>query len=242
MAKRTTQVFIGNLGNDGDKEEIKDLFGIFGPVRNVWLSRNPPGFGFVEYAYAHDASEACLYLDGKMICGRRVRVELSRYDLSRQSDATKDRNSPSESERSKDRSSKKSHEQRDHNRQSVSEFSREESTPLTAEKSSPTPVSERSSTPVCVSQRSPTPVHASERSSTLSPSRMLTVLDECAYSDVDSDQSSPGHVVDQYIAETEDCGVRKRSLSESCSQSSTSLADQHVKRLCSDERDEKVSE
>merc|ERR1711934_1140548 len=44
------KVYIGNLGNNASKYEIEDAFGKYGPLRNVWVARNPPGFAFVEFA------------------------------------------------------------------------------------------------------------------------------------------------------------------------------------------------
>ena len=43
------KVYIGNLGNNASKYEIEDAFGKYGPLRNVWVARNPPGFAFVEF-------------------------------------------------------------------------------------------------------------------------------------------------------------------------------------------------
>ncbi|KAG7272940.1 hypothetical protein CRUP_020183, partial [Coryphaenoides rupestris] len=54
------KVYVGNLGNNGNKTELERAFGYYGPLRSVWVARNPPGFAFVEN-----------------MCGCRVRVELS---------------------------------------------------------------------------------------------------------------------------------------------------------------------
>ncbi|GFQ68325.1 hypothetical protein TNCT_586591 [Trichonephila clavata] len=71
------KVYVGDLGNCGTKHEIEDAFSYYGPLRNVWVARNPPGFAFVEFEDSRDARDAVRGLDGKLICGRRVRVELS---------------------------------------------------------------------------------------------------------------------------------------------------------------------
>ncbi|XP_077582900.1 serine/arginine-rich splicing factor 3a [Stigmatopora nigra] len=71
------KVYVGNLGNNGNKAELESAFGYFGPLRSVWVARNPPGFAFVEFEDPRDASDAVRELDGRNMCGCRVRVELS---------------------------------------------------------------------------------------------------------------------------------------------------------------------
>uniref|UniRef100_A0A3P8T239 Serine and arginine rich splicing factor 3a n=1 Tax=Amphiprion percula TaxID=161767 RepID=A0A3P8T239_AMPPE len=70
-------VYVGNLGNNGNKTELERAFGYYGPLRSVWVARNPPGFAFVEFEDPRDASDAVRELDGRNMCGCRVRVELS---------------------------------------------------------------------------------------------------------------------------------------------------------------------
>jgi hypothetical protein len=43
------KVYVGNLGNHADKYELEDSFSKYGPVKSVWVARNPPGFAFVEF-------------------------------------------------------------------------------------------------------------------------------------------------------------------------------------------------
>lgn len=68
---------MGNLGNNGNKTELERAFGYYGPLRSVWVARNPPGFAFVEFEDPRDAADAVRELDGRTLCGCRVRVELS---------------------------------------------------------------------------------------------------------------------------------------------------------------------
>ncbi|CAF2452358.1 unnamed protein product [Rotaria sp. Silwood2] len=73
----TITVFLGDLSRDATKEEVEKTFSYYGKLRNVWLSRSPWGYGFIDFEDQRDAADAVKALDGKMICGSRVRVEFS---------------------------------------------------------------------------------------------------------------------------------------------------------------------
>lgn len=74
---RTTKVYVGNLPHDARKEELEHEFSRYGKLQDVWVARNPPGFAFVEFYDERDAKDACDDLDGRTLCGARVRVEIS---------------------------------------------------------------------------------------------------------------------------------------------------------------------
>lgn len=76
------KVYIGDLGSNASKVDIEDAFSAYGRLTSVWVARNPPGFAFVEFEDARDADDAVRALDGRTICGRRVRVELSNHGRS----------------------------------------------------------------------------------------------------------------------------------------------------------------
>lgn len=59
------KVYVGNLGNNGNKTELESAFGYYGPLRSVWVARNPPGFAFVEFEDPRDANDAVKELDGR---------------------------------------------------------------------------------------------------------------------------------------------------------------------------------
>nr|CAD7197199.1 unnamed protein product [Timema douglasi] len=71
------KVYVGNLGSSASKHEIESAFSKYGPLRNVWVARNPSGFAFVEFEDPRDAEDAVRGLDGTRLCGTRVRVEMS---------------------------------------------------------------------------------------------------------------------------------------------------------------------
>ncbi|KRX94437.1 Serine/arginine-rich splicing factor 3, partial [Trichinella pseudospiralis] len=71
------KVYVGGLPERASRGELEEIFGRFGPLRNVWVARRPWGFAFVEFEDARDAIDAVRQLDGSRMCGVRARVELS---------------------------------------------------------------------------------------------------------------------------------------------------------------------
>ncbi|RWS23846.1 RNA-binding-like protein 3 [Leptotrombidium deliense] len=71
------KVYIGNLSDNCSKIDVETSFSKYGPLKNVWVARNPPGFAFVEFEDTRDAEDAVRGLDGTRIGGSRVRVEMS---------------------------------------------------------------------------------------------------------------------------------------------------------------------
>ncbi len=79
MAKK---LYVGNLPYTATEDEIRRLFGEFGPVESVQLitdrdTGRPRGFGFVEMN-DDAASEAISALDGYNFDGRNLRVNEAR--------------------------------------------------------------------------------------------------------------------------------------------------------------------
>lgn len=58
------KVYVGNLQDNCLKSEVENAFAKFGPLKNVWVARNPPGFAFVEFEDSRDAEDAVRALDG----------------------------------------------------------------------------------------------------------------------------------------------------------------------------------
>jgi len=66
------KIYVGGLRDDANSRyDLEDAFAKYGPVRNVWVARRPPGFAFVEMEDPRDAEDACKSLDGTRICGSR---------------------------------------------------------------------------------------------------------------------------------------------------------------------------
>ena len=58
------KVYVGNLDPGCHKDEVSDAFSRFGPLADIWVARNPPGFAFVVFEDSRDAEDACRALDG----------------------------------------------------------------------------------------------------------------------------------------------------------------------------------
>jgi len=65
------KIYIGGLRDDANRYDLEDAFAKYGPVRDVWVARRPPGFAFVEMEDARDAEDAARGLDGTRVCGSR---------------------------------------------------------------------------------------------------------------------------------------------------------------------------
>merc|ERR1711922_134838 len=94
-------IFIGGLRDDANKYDIEDTFSKYGRVRDVWVSRKPPGFAFVEMEDPRDAEDAVRGIDGTRVCGSRVKVEMNnggkKRDRSRSRGGGRDRRQRSRS-------------------------------------------------------------------------------------------------------------------------------------------------
>lgn len=44
----SAQIWVGGLGEEGTRLELEDAFEKIGPVKNIWLAKNPPSFAFIE--------------------------------------------------------------------------------------------------------------------------------------------------------------------------------------------------
>ncbi|XP_070563518.1 serine/arginine-rich splicing factor 7-like isoform X6 [Ptychodera flava] len=73
-----TRVYCGDLGIDCSRREIEKAFSKYGKLGEVWVARNPPCFAFIVFLKREDAEEAIRDMDGRMLCGGRVRVSLAR--------------------------------------------------------------------------------------------------------------------------------------------------------------------
>ena len=52
------QVWVGGLGEEGTRLELEEAFEKIGPVKNIWLAKNPPSFAFIEMEVGEELSSA----------------------------------------------------------------------------------------------------------------------------------------------------------------------------------------
>lgn len=72
------RVYVGDLGDQGSRSELERVFSRYGRITEAWVARNPPGFAFVFFEDYHEAENACAALDGKTVCGVRIRAEIAK--------------------------------------------------------------------------------------------------------------------------------------------------------------------
>ncbi len=80
MSKR---IYVGNLPFSATEDEVRELFGEFGPVESVHLvtdrdSGRPRGFGFVEMETEEGAAAAISALNGREMDGRNLNIAEAR--------------------------------------------------------------------------------------------------------------------------------------------------------------------
>ncbi|KAI7839726.1 hypothetical protein COHA_006530 [Chlorella ohadii] len=59
------KLWVGNLPPGIPDRDVEEAFSKYGVLRNCWVARKPPGFGFVEFEDRRDAEDAVRGLDGK---------------------------------------------------------------------------------------------------------------------------------------------------------------------------------
>lgn len=72
------RIHVADLGVDCSQREIEKTFGKFGEIKEVWLARNPPCFAFVVFKRRGDAEDSIREIDGRVVCGSRVRCSWAR--------------------------------------------------------------------------------------------------------------------------------------------------------------------
>ena len=77
-----TKLYVGNIPYDTTESELRQLFAEAGTVTSVAIPTDrstdrPRGFAFVEMSTAAEAQKAISMLNGHMLGGRQMRVNVS---------------------------------------------------------------------------------------------------------------------------------------------------------------------
>lgn len=78
-----TKLYVGNLSFNTGEAQVRDAFAEFGEVVSVFVitdraTGQSRGFGFVEYGSADDANRAIESMNGAMLDGRALTVNVAR--------------------------------------------------------------------------------------------------------------------------------------------------------------------
>jgi cold-inducible RNA-binding protein len=76
-------IFVGNLDYETTQDELRHLFGAYGPIERINIvadrySGQPRGFAFVEMVKDEDAEKAIRELNGAVIHDRKLEVNEAR--------------------------------------------------------------------------------------------------------------------------------------------------------------------
>lgn len=73
-----TRLFVGGLDDRISQTDLEKEFKPFGHVEDVFVARNPPGFGFIVFEKSRDAERAIKDMDGVTLGSQKIRVEHAR--------------------------------------------------------------------------------------------------------------------------------------------------------------------
>lgn len=85
LTKMSSRLFVANLSSRIRSRDLKNEFGKYGKIYKVTIKEGRDIYAFVEFDSRSDAENAISRLDGKEIYGRRIRVEFSKSNRSRES-------------------------------------------------------------------------------------------------------------------------------------------------------------
>ncbi|XP_035827981.1 serine/arginine-rich splicing factor 10 isoform X1 [Aplysia californica] len=97
-----SSLYIRNVPDGTRQEELRTMFGKYGPITDVYIpmdyyTRRPRGFAYIQFEDPRDADDALYHLDRTRFYGRELEIEFARGD----------RKSPGQM-RGKERSSRRS--------------------------------------------------------------------------------------------------------------------------------------
>ena len=71
------RLYLGNLRRVNERD-VRDVFEKFGEIVDLWLARDPPGFGFLTFKNKDDAERAVREMNDMDWHGSRIKVEIAK--------------------------------------------------------------------------------------------------------------------------------------------------------------------
>lgn len=65
------------------ERDLEYEFGRYGRIRDIWVAKNPPGFGLIEFDHPYDVEDAIRGSDGRWLLDRRMIVQRSHKQIQR---------------------------------------------------------------------------------------------------------------------------------------------------------------
>ena len=75
------KIYVGELSRDTSERDLEKEFSYYGPLKSVWVARNPAGFAFIEFKEIRDAEDAVKALDGRLYNLKTTVLISYKYDV-----------------------------------------------------------------------------------------------------------------------------------------------------------------
>ncbi|CAL5027608.1 unnamed protein product [Urochloa decumbens] len=83
----TYKLFIGGLSQFATEDSVAEAFSRYGQVIEDKVTSRPKGFGFVKFASQEEADTAREEMNGKVLNGRVIYVDIAKVKMERDADA-----------------------------------------------------------------------------------------------------------------------------------------------------------
>ncbi len=71
----TNRLMVVNLDTMTTEKHLDNLFSIYGDIKKIKMNKDK-GFGFVEMTSVSEAKRACKKLDGSVLWGRSMKIQI----------------------------------------------------------------------------------------------------------------------------------------------------------------------
>lgn len=71
------RLYVGHI-TQSEEQDLRDFFSKWGAIKQVWVARQPPGFGYVTFENEADAERALAEGQGQVINGELIKLEVAK--------------------------------------------------------------------------------------------------------------------------------------------------------------------